>query len=153
MTTRDERILLERYIYDLWNEGDLGVADEVFAEHHVYDDVHLPGLPRGPEGVRQRFGYYTRAIPGRIVDTDWVVADGRTTCRWVWEGVHRGALGIYKPTGKPVVVSGVHVCGFRDGRIQRSWVMWDRLGTLAQIDEALAWLAVAPGVPAGLDAT
>jgi steroid delta-isomerase-like uncharacterized protein len=153
MADRDERILVERYIYDFWNEGDVDVADEIFAEHHLYDDVRLPGLARRPEGVRQRFGYYTRAIPGRIVDTAWVVQEGRTTCRWVGEGVHRGELGVYAPTGKPVVVSGVHVCSLRDGRIQRSWVMWDRLGTLAQIDEALACVAMAPGVPAGLDAT
>src|SRR5262245_59445689 len=135
MAISDERILVERYMYDLWNDGDLGVADEIFAKHHVFDDAHLPGLPRGPEGVRERFRYYTGAIPGRIVDTDWVVQPGRTTCRWVWEGVHRGELGIYAPTGKPVVVAGVNISSFRDGRIQRSWVMWDRLSTFAQIDE------------------
>jgi SnoaL-like polyketide cyclase len=100
MADRDERILVGRYIYDLWNEGDVDVADEIFAEHHLYDDVRLPGLARGPEGVRQRFGYYTRAIPGRIVDTVWVVQEGRTTCRWVWEGCTAASWGSTRPPAR-----------------------------------------------------
>ena len=144
---REEQILFERYVYDLWNEGDLDVADEIFAPHHVFDDVHLPGLPLGPEGVKRRFTYYQRAIPGQVVSTEWVLEDGLTACRWVYEGVHKGDFGVYPPTGKPVVVGGVHMCAFRDGRIQRSWVMWDRLGALAQIDELFAAFYLAHDVP------
>jgi steroid delta-isomerase-like uncharacterized protein len=143
----DERILFERYIYDLWNQGDVDVADEVFAPHHVFDDVHLPRLPRGPEGVKERYAYYRRAIPGSVVSTEWVIEEGHTACRWVYEGVHRGDFGVYPPTGKPIVITGVHICSFRDGRIQRSWVMWDRLGALAQIDELFATFYLARETP------
>jgi steroid delta-isomerase-like uncharacterized protein len=133
-----EQTLFQTYLASLWNDGDLRVADELFAEDHIYEDSHLPGLPPGPEGVRRRFEYDRKAIPGEAIAIDWVVEAEKTTCRWLYDAVHRGDLGIYAPTGRSIVISGVHVCDYRDGRIARSWVMWDRLATFAQIDQVLA---------------
>jgi hypothetical protein len=69
---------------------------------------------------------------------DWVVQGDKTTCRWLYEGLHRGNLGYAEAMEKTVVIAGVHVCHYRDGRISESWVTWNRVGTFEQIGETLA---------------
>ena len=128
------RDVFKRYIDEFWNQDRLDVADELHTDDHVYHDPGLPGLPTGPEGVKERGRIYKAALPGRVTAIhDWVVDGDRTLCFWTYEGVHSGDLGDLKATGRTAVVPGMHLCHYRDGRICESWVMWDRLGFFEQL--------------------
>jgi steroid delta-isomerase-like uncharacterized protein len=143
--TLDLRALFQRYIDELWNKGEFDAADELFTPDHVYHDPQLPGLARGPDGVRQRVGYYQRVFPGQVVALeDWVVQAGKTTCRWRYEGIYRGDLGSRPGSGQRVVIPGVDICHYGDGRISESWVQWDRAGVFEQINTVLAIVRQSP---------
>ena len=47
---------------EVWIKGNLAATDEFMAPDYV-DHPHLPGLPPGPEGMKQALTYYRAAAP------------------------------------------------------------------------------------------
>lgn len=131
----DNQAVFHRYVDEFWNQDNLDVADELYTADHAYHDPNLPDLPAGPEGVKERGRIYKAALPdGRVTAIhDWVAEGDKTLCFWTFEGHNSGNLGDLPATGKKVVIPGMHLCHYRDGRIAESWVMWDRLGAFEQL--------------------
>jgi steroid delta-isomerase-like uncharacterized protein len=78
-----------------------------------------------------------------------LVAEGdRVTVRWQWKGTHRGTYrgpgGVYPPTGNQISNDGMAFFQVKDGKVQRSWLITDRLGFLQE----LGVLPKAPPAPA-----
>src|SRR6185295_13543471 len=63
-----------RYADEVWNDQNLDAADELFTADHVYHDVLLPDLPKGPEGVRRRRSVYLAAMPDARVTLNRILA-------------------------------------------------------------------------------
>jgi len=72
MSTEDNKVLVRRFFEDLWNQGNLAVADALLAPEHVH---HFPdGDIHGPEGVKQLVSGLRTAFPDIHTSTDDVVA-------------------------------------------------------------------------------
>jgi len=56
--------------------------------------------------------------------------------RWSCRGTHRGDLNGIAPTGKQVMISGVSIARFADGKMVEGWVNWDALGLMQQLGVA-----------------
>ena len=88
---------MERFIDEVWNKGNVDVADEIF--HPEASSPSAPGLPLGPEGVkfivkmmRDAFSDYWMEI------THLVAEDDRVAARFRQGGTHDGDLmGIPRP--------------------------------------------------------
>jgi len=131
------KAVAQRYIDEFWNLDRLDVADELFSEDHKYHDPNVPDLPTGAAGVKERGRMYKAAVPGRVAEIHEWIGEGETVvCSWTYVGKHSGPLGEIAPTNREVTIPGVHIWHFRSGRIAESWVMWDRLGLLEQLDPA-----------------
>lgn len=125
-----------RRFFGAWNESDLASIDEVVAadaEHH--DPMDPPDLPPGPEGERQRIEAYRSAFPdARIEIEDMVAEDDRVAVRWTATGTHEGEFRGVEPTGTEVEIDGFEINRLEDGQIAESWVLFDALGLLQQLD-------------------
>ena len=55
--------LARRSFDEIWNTGNLDVADELFSPDYVNHDPTSPEVPPGPEGVKQLARMYRRAFP------------------------------------------------------------------------------------------
>ncbi len=66
--------------------------------------------------------------------------DERAAWRWTMTGTHRGNLGPFPASGRPVRLTGISLFQLSDGRIVRDRVRADMAGLLAQI-------GVMPGSP------
>ena len=129
------RSVVERYAEEVWNQGRLEAADELFTSDHVYHDDVLGDLPRGPEGVRQRVTTYMGAVPdAKVTAEDWVEADDKVLLRWSWGGTNSGELLGIPPTGKQARTTGMHLCRLEGGRIAETWVSYNALGFLQQLE-------------------
>jgi predicted ester cyclase len=94
----------------------------------------------GPMGDLDQAGFmaqhdgFAAAFPDarmRLLD---VLADGdRTVARWRAEGTHRGALMGIPPTGRTVVVTGIIVSRFADGKAVEEWEEINLLGLMQQL--------------------
>jgi steroid delta-isomerase-like uncharacterized protein len=132
--SEENKAISRRFIEELWNTGNLSVADEIVAPTYVNHDPATPDLGKGPESAKKEVTLYRTAFPDlRFSIEDLFAADDRVAVRWTGRGTHRGDLNGIAPTGKTVTVLGTSINRIAGGKIMESWVIWDALGMLQQL--------------------
>ena len=121
-----------RRLYDeVWNQGNLAVADELFADDY---QSAAPGSPPGPAGEKRHIAMIRAAFPDLQLAVEQVVAAGdAVAARWTMVGTDTGGFLGRAPTGQRVSLWGVHFFRFADGRISACWTGVDMLGLLVQL--------------------
>ena len=115
-------------------QGDLDVADELFAPNYVGHDPASPEDIRGPEGVKEFASMYRNAFPDVLMSVEEQVAEGdKVVTRWIASGTHQGDMMGIAPTGNRVTVAGTSVERIVDGKIEETWDNYDALGMMQQI--------------------
>jgi len=118
---------------EIWNQGALEVADEVFAPDAVLHGLAAGDLA-GPAAFKQVVGAYRAAIPDIHWAVDDQIAEGdMVISRLTGTGTHQGALMGIPATGLKVTVTSIAIVRIADGRIQESWNSWDQMGLLQQL--------------------
>lgn len=129
-----------RLLEESFNEGKLDVIDQVVAPDAQNHDPAMPARLRslrGPQSQRQTVEMYRAAFPDVRLTVDEVIDAGdKVALRWSAEGTHRGELEGLAPTGKRVLVTGISVDHWQDGKIVESWTQWDNLGLARQLGAA-----------------
>ena len=132
----DRREIARRFREDLWNTGDLTIADAIVARDClVHARIPFPiDFARGPDAVRHLVFFYHLAFSEILVTADQMVTEGDTVAvRWTARGRHTGHLPGVPPTGRASVTSGIDMLRIVDGWIVEGWVSWDVLGLVEQI--------------------
>ncbi len=125
---------VRRLIEEVWNKGNLAVADELFAPNYVHHDASTPEVGRGPESEKKRATHYRTAFQDFRMAIEDTVAEGETvTVRWTCRGTHKGDLGGIAPTGKQFTITGISIARFSSGKMVEGWVNWDALGLMQQL--------------------
>ena len=126
--------VVRRLFEEVWNKGNLPVADELFAQNYSHHDPSTPEFGRGPESEKKRATLYRTAFPDVRLTVEDIIAEEETvTARWSCKGTHRGDLNGIAPTGKQFTISGISVARFTGGKISESWINWDALGLMQQL--------------------
>ena len=134
--TTDDTQLVRRWFDDLFNQGELDVADEILA-----DDVGYHGpqslSPRdvtGPEDVKSYVETYQTAFPDLWYTVEEVTAtDGEVLVRWSAMGTHENDLFGIEPTGEGFTVDGIDVFTVEDGEITQVYAHWDTLKMVQEL--------------------
>src|SRR5687767_4314409 len=114
------KTMIQRLYDEVWNQGKLVVADELFGPDFV---APLPGAPPGPEGERQHVGMIRAAFPDLQITVEELVADGDTVAaRWTLTGTNTGPFMDRPSTGRSVTFWGVHFFHFANDRISSCWI-------------------------------
>jgi steroid delta-isomerase-like uncharacterized protein len=125
---------VRRLFDELWNKGNMAVADELIAPTYIHHDAATPDVGRGPEGEKKRVTLYRTAFPDLRLTIENTIAEGETVvARWTCRGAHRGDLNGIAPTGKQFLISGVSVVRFVGGKMAEGWINWDALGLMQQL--------------------
>jgi steroid delta-isomerase-like uncharacterized protein len=134
VSVEENKALARRWVEDLFNAGNLEVADEIIAQDHVHHDPTLPDIPPGPEGQKQVVNLYRGAFTNAHISIEDQVAEGdRVVTRWTSSGTHQGELMGLAPTGNHVRITGITINRVSDGKIVESWTNYDALGMMQQI--------------------
>ncbi len=135
MMSEENKALARRFLEEAFNEGNLGVVDEIVASDYVLHDPASPeGELRGPEGVKGFVQMYRSAYPDTDITVEEQIAEGdRVVSRWTARGTHQGELLGVPPSGNRVEVSGITIDRFSGGKFAESWTSYDALGMLQQI--------------------
>jgi len=130
------REIARRFREDLWNTGDLAVADELVTRDCLIH-AHVPfpiDFARGPDAVRHLVFFYHLAFTEIRVTADQIVAEGETVAvRWTARGRHTGHVPGLPPTGREIVTTGIDMLRIVNGKIVEGWVSWDVLGLVEQM--------------------
>ncbi|MGW4774128.1 ester cyclase [Nocardia sp. NPDC004278] len=124
-----------RRVFDAWNARDLAVFDEVIAADFIDHDPQNPFADvHGPDGFKRLAQMYLAAFSDQRFLVNEQIAEGDfVTTRWTATGTNDGEMMGMSATGKPVVVQGISISRFRDGKAVESWVCWDTLGMMQQL--------------------
>lgn len=133
MTLEENKTLARRWFEEGFTQGNLDVADELFAADYVNHNA-LPGQGTGPEGTKHNVTMLRSGFPDLQVTVEDQIAEGdKVVTRWAMSGTHQGALMGVAPTGKRVTVTGIIVFRVSGGKAVEGWLNWDTLGLMRQI--------------------
>jgi steroid delta-isomerase-like uncharacterized protein len=132
--SEQNKSVVRRLFDELWNKGNLQVADELIAPTYQHHDASTPDLGKGPESEKKRVNLYRTAFHDFRLNLEDLLADGETVvARWSCRGVHKGELNGIAPTGKQFAITGVTIARFSSGKIVEGFVNWDALGLMRQL--------------------
>lgn len=131
--TEANKAVEHRVFEEIWNQGALEVADEVFAPDAVLHGLTAGDLA-GPAAFKQVVAAYRAAIPDIHWTVDDQIAEGDTVVsRLTGTGTQQGALMGIPPTGLKVTVTAIATVRIADGKVQESWNSWDAAGLMEQL--------------------
>jgi steroid delta-isomerase-like uncharacterized protein len=132
-STRDaNKALMRRFIDEVWNKGNLALADELFHPEHTSPSA--PMLPPGPAGTKMIATMFRTAFPDFHMEiTHMAAEDDRVAARFVETGTHQAEFFGIPPTGKTVKFSEMGILRIADGQIVESWYDVDMLGLMGQL--------------------
>jgi len=120
-------------ILEIFNQGDLAVADEIFATDFVNHDPSRPNVT----DIESYKGWAVEnrtAFPDFHVEIHYMVAEGdKVAARWTVTGVHQGELMGIPPTGKQMTMTGMNIHRLAGGKIVEAWWIHDTLALLEQL--------------------
>lgn len=133
MTADQMRAVAYRVIEELWNQGNLAVADELYAPEYV-DHNAPPGTPAGPEGVKLGVQMTRAAFPDLHITAEHVIVEGdMTATHWRATGTHMGEFRGIPATGRQISIDGITVDRTVDGKTVEAWGRGDDLGLMMQL--------------------
>ena len=116
--SEQNKAVIRRLFEEVWNQGNLSVADELFAPNYTHHDPSTPDFGRGPESEKKRASLYRTAFPDFRITVEDILADGNAVmARWSCRGTHKGDLNGIAPTGRQFAISGLSVGRLANGKI------------------------------------
>jgi hypothetical protein len=134
MVSAGDAGLVHRVIDEIWNAGDLDLADELFGATYINHGGLIPDLLPGPEGVKFSVALYRRAFPDVQISVDSLqTIGGMVRLRWTAQGASRGGPGRRTSGGRAGSLTGETRISVADGRIVESWTSWDSAKVLTDL--------------------
>jgi len=133
MSVEGNKVLVRRFIEEVWHKGNLGFVDENFAADYVDHHPALSGLPQR-EGFKGLVTMYRTAFPDLHFTIEDLIAEGdKVAGRWTARGTHKGPLRRVPPTGRQVTVTGITIWRIAGGKLAERWTNEDTLGLMQQL--------------------
>jgi steroid delta-isomerase-like uncharacterized protein len=132
--SENNKAIVRRVFEELWNKGNLSLADQLFTPNYTDHDSSTPDFGHGPESEKKRVTLYRTAFPDLRLTIEDIIAEGETVmARWSCRGTHNGDLSGIAATGKQFTISGMTVAHLVNGKIAEDYVNWDALGLMQQL--------------------
>jgi steroid delta-isomerase-like uncharacterized protein len=132
MSTEQNKANARRGFEEVWNQGKLAVVDELTDPNVVLHDPTM--TMHGSEQFKQFVMMYLSAFPDAHFTVEDQIAEGdKVVTRYTARGTHRGTLMGIAPTGKQVVVTGIAIDHYANGKVVEGWGSYDLLGMMQQL--------------------
>lgn len=133
----EHKLIGRRVLLEIWSRGDLDLVDELYADDYV-DHVSRgpePAEVKGPAGLKEAVTMFRTAFPDlQYAIEDEIAERDLVVTRFSASGTHLGPFLGAPATGRKVTYTGIDINRIVDGRIVESWVQYDALGLLQQLD-------------------
>jgi steroid delta-isomerase-like uncharacterized protein len=132
MSTTNKEIL-RHFFEDLFNRGDLSVANEIVGQDYINHNP-VPGETPGREGQKAFVSYLRSSFPDiHFKIEDMIAAEDKVVTRVSITGTQQGEFAGIPATGKTAHVTAINIHRIRNGQIQEGWLNWDALGMMQQL--------------------
>ena len=117
------RAVVKRNFDEVWNQGNLAAADEIFSPDYVR---HWPDGRDvfGPEATKQAVKAFHAAYPDMQFTIQDLIAEGdRVATRYTFRGTQRGEFMGVAATNELQTSSGMIIYRLVEGRIVEDWIV------------------------------
>lgn len=130
--------IVKRFVEELWNGRNLGVADEIFANncvtHQLRSGSPVTSAPRDPETIKQHVREWLQAFPDLTFSVEQMVASGdRVASHLTMQGTQTGTWMGIAPSGKQISIQMMTIHRIEAGKIVEDWVLVDSFGLFQQL--------------------
>jgi steroid delta-isomerase-like uncharacterized protein len=134
LSAEENKAVVRRMLDELFNRGNLDLAEEIIASDFVEHDPNMPEDLHGPEEFKEYVAAYRSAFPDiHIAVEDQVAEEDKVATRWTGTGTHEGDLSGIAPTGIRTTVAGMDISRISGGKIAESWSSYDMMGLMHQL--------------------
>jgi serine phosphatase RsbU (regulator of sigma subunit) len=121
-TEEENKATFKRYIEEVWNQGRLELADEIF-DRYLAHQPDGPTLERGPGDVKRFVGEFRVAFPDLHINIEEQIAEGdKVVVRATIRGTHQREFRGMAPTGEEIEEKGFSAFRFsEEGKVVESW--------------------------------
>lgn len=135
MSTKSENLdILRRFQSGVFDEGNLKLIDELFADDFVGHSAADPEDIHGPEQYKEFVRMVRSASSDMQVSVEDRLAEGdRVAQRVIAKGTHDGNFMGIPPTGNEFEIGGIDIYRIEDGKIAEGWEQADMMGLMQQI--------------------
>ena len=134
MSKDPERAVVDRIIEEGFNQGNLDIVEQHVSPEYRNDQLP-PDIPPGPDGLKAVIGMWRSSFSDvRFASDEQISEPGKVVERWTVRGTHDGEFFGIPPTGREITTTGVTIWYFRAGKIVSTWVSFDALGLMQQLE-------------------
>lgn len=134
MSIEENKAIARRVTVEVWEEGNLALADELISPNFTFHDPY--GETQGLDGFKQMVTATRAAFSNLQVTIEDQIAEGdKVVTRFTQRCTHTGELVWWNlaPTGKQVTIAGTETVRIKDGKIVERWVNLDLLAMMQQL--------------------
>ena len=122
IVSESNKTLARKVFEELWNQGALPLADEMYDGDYVAHISHHPEAIQGIEAFKQFVALFQALHPDLQFTVEDQIAEGdQVVTRWTARS---------PGLGTDVAVTGISIHRLADGRFVESWDNWDTVGAL-----------------------
>jgi steroid delta-isomerase-like uncharacterized protein len=133
MSVKENKSTLRRFFDEIFNQGDLAVADEIVAADYVNHNP-APGETPGLAGLKGFVTGLRAGFPDVVFTIDDQIAEGdKVVTRYTITGTHTAEFAGIPATGRPVTIGVINIHCVVDGQIREGWLKWDTLDFMQQL--------------------
>ena len=134
MSTEQNKALVRQMVEEVFNRGNISLADKFLAPDFVEHEQLPPGVPSGREGVKQLTAMFRSVFPDFKATIDDMIAEGdKVVIRQTWTGTQKGEFMGIPPTGKRVSFGVIDIIRITDGKFVEHWGQMDSMGMMQQL--------------------
>jgi steroid delta-isomerase-like uncharacterized protein len=132
MSTEENKALARRWAEEIFNQGNLDAADELFGPGFITRHLDAPDLDR--EGWKEFSRPFISGFSERrLAVEDLVAEEEEVVGRVTFSGKHTGEFFGIPPTDRRVEFTGMVWFRIAEGKIVEHWGEFDALGLLRQL--------------------
>ncbi len=128
------KVLVQRYFTEVWNQGKLDVLDEILDHQYINHTPSVPDPPPGPAGLKPIVAAIRKAFPDLHYEIkELITNDSMAVVRTVVTGTQTDSLFNLPPTGKKIMVNQINIEKISNGKIREHWRVTDELTMMKQL--------------------
>jgi predicted SnoaL-like aldol condensation-catalyzing enzyme len=120
------KVVVRRFIEELWNRGDFNRIDQIVAPNFVMHDPTGAGSLTGPAAIRKEFETERSNYPGGHFQLDEMIAEGDlVACRTTYRVLSKTPAGPDRDPARKSTLRGMNFFRVSKGRITEEWWVYD----------------------------
>lgn len=132
-STVENKQIIRRVFDELYNQGNLDVADEIYSAEYIWRNVSGPDV-HGAEGMKEHVAMVRSGFPDIMITAEDMIAEGdKVVTRWTIVATHKGEFGGIPPSDVQVKFTGILISRIADGKVVEDWENSDVLGLMQQL--------------------